>query len=332
MTLPALTVAAAGVSLARRLEVEQAPAAFLAASGCEVLAMTGRDVVAFLQTKLTQDTRPWPSTGGGFATATDINGRILFDLQAFAHPNGGWWLLLDAARAAEAAAHFDRYLISEKVELEPLGATHAVVALRGPEALTRLGVAPCADGTRAATEWRGGMLLHGSLAGAATALLVVRREAVDEATALLLGAGFLEATPAEFEALRIAAGRPRMGADDGGEGNGAIPLELGLWDAVSFRKGCYLGQEIIERLFSRSTPARRLMHIASSSTGLLPGAAVMAGAEQAGVVTGVVAAASGTEGFALVRRAFLDGSQPLEAGGAPLQLTGFVGGERPASV
>lgn len=323
---------AASVTFARRSALAASPACFTASPGYELLGMSGPDALAFLQTKLTQDTRPWRTTGGGFATATDINGRILFDLQAFARADGGWWLVVEEGRAESAAAHFDRYLISEKVDLEPLAASHAVMALHGEEAVGRLGLQPCTAGSRAASVWRSGLVLHGDLPGPATAFVVVAGDALQETREALLSVGFEEATAAEFDALRIGAGRARIGRDDGGDGNGAIPLELGLWDAVSFRKGCYLGQEIIERLFSRSTPARRLMRFTAASSDLLPGTAILAGSEQAGIVTGVVAAAAGVEGLALVRRAFLDGSQLLTAGGASLQLAGFVGGERPATV
>ena len=126
----------------------------------------------------------------------------------------------------------------------------------------------------------------------------------------------------------MAAGRARIGFDDGA---GAIPLELGLWEAMSFRKGCYLGQEIIERLFSRSTPARRLMRLAAP-VALAPGTPVLAGEEVVGTVTGVVAASEGVEALGLLKRAVLDGSVPLTAGGAPLTILGFVGGERPTQV
>jgi folate-binding protein YgfZ len=159
-------------------------------------------------------------------------------------------------------------------------------------------------------------------------MLVLPTEAVADALEALTALGMEAATGAEFDALRVAAGRARIGFDDGA---GAIPLELGLWEAMSFRKGCYLGQEIIERLFSRSTPARRLMRLASPAA-LTPGTPVLAGEEVVGTVTGVIAASEGVLALGLLKRAVLDGSVPLTAAGAPLTLLGFVGGERPAQV
>ena len=321
----------AAVTFARRAALEQAPGFFAAAPGRSLLRLWGADTIPFLQTKLTQDTRPWPARGGGYATATDINGRILFDLQAFGWGERGWLLVLEEGRAESALAHFDRYLISEKVELELLDERLSVVALGGSEMASRLGLEPLAEGQRTAEPWRDGWLLRGTGLAPADALLVLPREVVAEALEALealAALGLEAATPAEFDALRVAAGRARIGFDDGA---GAIPLELGLWEAMSFRKGCYLGQEIIERLFSRSTPARRLMRLASP-VALTPGTPVLAGGEVVGTVTGVVAASEGVEALGLLKRAVLDGSVALTAGGAPLTILGFVGGERPAQV
>lgn len=316
----------AAVTFARRAALE--PGFFAAGPGRSLLRLWGADTIPFLQTKLTQDTRPWPARGGGYATATDINGRILFDLQAFAWGERGWLLVLEEGRAESAFAHFDRYLISEKVELELLDERLSVVALGGSELAARLGLAPLAEGQRTAEPWRDGWLLRGTGLDPADALLVLPREGVAEALEALAALGLEAATAAEFDALRVAAGRARIGFDDGA---GAIPLELGLWEAMSFRKGCYLGQEIIERLFSRSTPARRLMRLASP-VALAPGTPVLAGEEVVGTVTGVVAASEGVEALGLLKRAVLDGSVALTAGGAPLTIRGFVGGERPAQV
>ena len=318
----------AAVTFARRAALEQAPGFYAAAPGRSLLRLWGADTIPFLQTKLTQDTRPWPARGGGYATATDINGRILFDLQAFAWGERGWLLVLEEGRAESALAHFDRYLISEKVELELLDEALSVVALGGAEVAARLGLEPLAEGQRTAEPWRDGWLLRGAGLEPAAALLVLPQAAVAGALEALAALGLEAATGAEFDALRVAAGRARIGFDDGA---GAIPLELGLWEAMSFRKGCYLGQEIIERLFSRSTPARRLMRLASP-VALAPGTPVLAGEEVVGTVTGVVAASEGVEALGLLKRAVLDGSVALTAGGAPLTILGFVGGERPAQV
>ena len=318
----------AAVTFARRAALEQAPGFFAAAPGRSLLRLWGADTIPFLQTKLTQDTRPWPARGGGYATATDINGRILFDLQAFGWGERGWLLVLEEGRAESALAHFDRYLISEKVELELLDERLSVVALGGSEMASRLGLEPLAEGQRTAEPWRDGWLLRGVGLAPADALLVLPLEGVAGALEALAALGLEAATAAEFDALRVAAGRARIGFDDGA---GAIPLELGLWEAMSFRKGCYLGQEIIERLFSRSTPARRLMRLASP-VALAPGTPVLAGEEVVGTVTGVVAASEGVEALGLLKRAVLDGSVPLTAGGAPLTILGFVGGERPTQV
>lgn len=68
----------------------------------------------------------------------------------------------------------------------------------------------------------------------------------------------METTAEVMEALRIEAGLPETGHELTEE---YIPLELGLWDAVSFHKGCYIGQEIIARMESRGKLAKMLVRV-----------------------------------------------------------------------
>jgi len=82
--------------------------------------------------------------------------------------------------------------------------------------------------------------------------------------------GILEATLGVYEALRIEAGLPEVGHELTED---FIPLELGLWDMVSFNKGCYVGQEVIARMESRGKLAKMLVwveldEIVAAGTGL----------------------------------------------------------------
>ena len=81
-------------------------------------------------------------------------------------------------------------------------------------------------------------------------------------------AGAVEAGPEVYDLLRIESGLPESGHEIGEE---FIPLESGLWDDVSFTKGCYIGQEIIARMESRGKLAKRLVGLKAASP-LKPGA------------------------------------------------------------
>ena len=109
---------------------------------------------------------------------------------------------------------------------------------------------------------------------------------------------------ADYESLRIAAGYPAFPNEINEE---HIPLEAGLWDAVSFSKGCYIGQEIIARMESRNQMAKKLVQIEVSESGCQVGAPLLVD----GVVVGNVTSVG--ENFALgyVRSAFAVLNQDL---------------------
>ena len=86
-----------------------------------------------------------------------------------------------------------------------------------------------------------------------------------------------------FEILRIEAGLPKMGAEIQED---SIPLEVGLWDAVSFEKGCYVGQEIIARMESRGKLAKQLVGIRLESHAE-PGSTLKQGGQTVGTLTSV---------------------------------------------
>jgi aminomethyltransferase len=94
-----------------------------------------------------------------------------------------------------------------------------------------------------------------------------------------------DASAAEaFEILRIEAGLAKMGAEIQED---SIPLEVGLWDAVSFNKGCYVGQEIIARMESRGKLAKQLVGVRLESQAA-PGSILRQGDRTVGTLTSIV--------------------------------------------
>jgi len=109
-----------------------------------------------------------------------------------------------------------------------------------------------------------------------------------------------DATEEDGECVRIEAGIPRYGLDMDGD---TIPQEAGINDrAVSFTKGCYVGQETVARLFYRGKPNRHLRGLRLSAP-VDPGTPLMLGEKEVGRLTSVaVSPARGPIGLALVRR------------------------------
>jgi folate-binding protein YgfZ len=120
---------------------------------------------------------------------------------------------------------------------------------------------------------------------------------VDAARAELLASGVTLGSDAEYEAARIAAGVPRLGRDIDER---TIPQEAFLEiDAVSFTKGCFVGQELVCRIDTRGHVNRYLRRIHAEADISLPvGAEVLVGDR----VVGNVTSAAGSDALAMVRR------------------------------
>ena len=105
--------------------------------------------------------------------------------------------------------------------------------------------------------------------------------AVSAVRAQAIAAGALSAPPSLLHLLRVEAGAAGAGAEISSAYN---PLEVGLWPAVSFSKGCYIGQEIIARMESRGRLAKTLVGL-QSNLELMPGAELVAPDATRGIVT-----------------------------------------------
>jgi tRNA-modifying protein YgfZ len=124
--------------------------------------------------------------------------------------------------------------------------------------------------------------------------------------ALRIGATILPdlAPAAEFDALRIALGQPFFPNELNGD---VIPLEAGVWDAVSFSKGCYIGQEIIARMESRNQIAKKLVRLERISGALNAGDALLVNGVPAGTLTSV----SGDHALGYLRSTFVEAGRVI---------------------
>ncbi len=136
-------------------------------------------------------------------------------------------------------------------------------------------------------------------------------EDAEPVAAALIAAGAVPATEAAYEIRRVESGRPRYGAD---LDDTVIPQEAGLNDrAVSFEKGCYVGQETVARLYFRGKPNRHLRGLRLSAAAP-SGAPLRLGERQVGTVGTVVTSPRlGPIALAIVRREAEPGST-LEVG------------------
>jgi len=289
----------------------------------EVLEVAGPDRVRFLHNLTTADVRALAPGEAGRAFVTTVQGRVVADADLLALAES-ILMLLPAGRSEAVAEHFGRYRIVERVEIAPRPDL-AVAELRGPRAGERLAAAGLAmapaAGSHAPIELGGATLrlLRRTAAGprfeaiGEPAALALARAALAGAAAPL---GLAELSPEGAEALRVEAGELAFGVDYGPDN---FPQESGEAGAISYAKGCYLGQEVVARIHYRGGVQRLPRGLRFLDRLPEPGTPLLLEGREAGRATSVARSPRfGALGLALVHRRA--GEPParleLEGGGA----------------
>lgn len=237
-----------------------------------LLVVSGRDRASYLQGLLTNDVSALTAGQGCYAAYLTAQGRMISDLHAY-ELGDVLLLTLPPQTTATVLAKLDQFIFSEDVQLGDVSATFAAIDVLGPHASRVIGTAtgigpveldalPPHGNLRSQVLGQPVILLRVDDTGIDGFELLAPPELMPAITAALRGAGSTDLDPASAEALRIEAGVPRFGADMDEE---TIPLEAGIESrAISFTKGCYVGQEIIIRVLHRGhgRVARRLVGLA----------------------------------------------------------------------
>lgn len=257
------------------------------------LRVTGDDAANFLQGQFTNDLRVLPAAGAVYGLWLTLKGKVLADsfvLRGEA-PNE-FWIGSYFSSSALIRERLESHVIADDVAIEDeTGAWEGVSVFE----------------TGAAGEGRGvvagGFRFRGRRERAENVEWVYRVGA-QEPTGRALGAE-------EVERRRIAAGVPAIPVD---VGPGDLPNEAGLEaEAISYTKGCYLGQEVMARLKSMGQVRRRLVRVAGGGEppSVRP-AAVFVGTRQAGEVRSAVAdGTGGWMGLAMLSRLNVEGAVEL---------------------
>ncbi|MBA3329196.1 MAG: folate-binding protein YgfZ [Solirubrobacterales bacterium] len=283
------------------------------------LALTGAEAASFLSGQVTNDVEALAEGTGCYAAFLTHKGKMLGDLRILrvgAPGVPGSELLLDTERVALQAL-FDlirRFKIGFDVEVHKRTLESGLLSLIGPGAREVAGAAdlPETEHAHRADE-----------IGDRPARLVVTDTGLDvlcdaadtdAVEAALRAQGAEPASEAAAEIVRVERGRPRYGVDTD---DATIPQEAGLNErAVSFTKGCYVGQETVARLFYRGKPNRHLRGLALSEPAPV-GAALHLGEREVGRLTSsVISPALGPIALALVRREAAPGDTLAVHGGA----------------
>jgi tRNA-modifying protein YgfZ len=263
-----------------------------------MLTVSGTAAAEFLQGQLTNDVEALEIGAGCYAALLDRKGHMQSDMRVLRVGAAEFWIDTEPEGAAAALRHLQTYKIGREVEVTDAAGQRAIFSLIGPRSaeiaatgalppyacrqISTAGVPCFAVGTREGID----------LLAAAT-----DSEALGEA---LRDAGAVAVGAEAVEILRLEAGVPRFGAE---MGRSTMPAEAGIIEsAVSFTKGCYIGQETVARLHYKGRANRALRGLRLSRSAAA-GAILRLDAKQVGTLaSAAVSPARGPIGLAIVRR------------------------------
>jgi tRNA-modifying protein YgfZ len=262
------------------------------------LWVTGSDAVDFLQGQLTNDLETLAPGDGCYAALLDRKGHVQADTRVLRIGPEEIWLDTEPEAARVVLRHLSMYKVGRDVGILDLGPERAILSLIGPQAPALSGAAPLSP-EHAHREIACGAACRAVATDLGVDLICADGDvaAVEQA---LLGSGAVRVSEAAAEILRVESGRPRFGRE---MTTATIPQEAGIdVRAVSFTKGCYIGQETVARLHYKGRPNRHLRGLRLESPVGDGEAIFLEGREVGRVGTAVISPALGPLALAVIRR------------------------------
>ena len=297
-------------------------------SGCGIyrldralVSLTGRDRVRWLNGMVSNNVRDLAAGQGVYAFVLNAQGHIQGDLYAF-HRGESLVLEIERSQVEALLPVLRRYIIMDKVEVEDLSAKTAVLGMAGPQCrrmLKELGFElPQPEALRLSdASWRETpvTVVCGDNPCADTYEIWLPAEPLEAAWEALLEAGAVAAEAETLETFRILSGIPKFGQDIRER---TLPQETGQDRALSFTKGCYIGQEIVERIRARGSVHRRFVGFEVEGAAPAAGTKVQYEGKDVGEISSVTAASLKQKRLALgfIRREVMEPGRTFTAGEA----------------
>jgi tRNA-modifying protein YgfZ len=255
------------------------------------LVLTGAETLEFLQGQVTNDVEALEPGEGCYAALLDHKGKILADMRVL-RMGDSVWLDCEEVGLPPLLRNVRTYSLGRDVKSDDVTAERAILSLVGPAAREALDTTP-PDEEHSFIEGEHGIYVATDL-GVDVICAAADADAVREAL------GVEPASEEAAECLRIESGRPRHGLD---LTSSTLPQEAGINErAVSFTKGCYVGQETVARLHYKGKPNRFLRGLRLTDP-VEHGAAIMLGEREVGTIGSTcVSPAHGPIALALIRR------------------------------
>lgn len=299
-------------------------AIFVDRSNLGLLKIRGETRLDLIDRMSTQKLTHLQSGAGAATVLTTGLGRIVDRLIVYASSD-----TLYALTGENNSDNLVRYLtgyvfFDDDFHLEDVSADTAILGVYGPQAGDALAQAGFPGVDLPLHHWRQEEVegltayLHRTDPLAGDGYFVMCRETDRDALwTRLQDAGLTVADEAAFDTVRIERGLPRFGYEITGQYN---PLETGLWDDVSFSKGCYVGQEIIARMESRGKLAKQLVQLRPERP-VEPRAEITANGRSVGSITSAAVLPDGPVALGYVKTRTLKEGAELTVGEAAVSLT-----------
>ena len=287
------------------------------------LRLTGNDRAAYLHRIISNDVEGLSVGEGNYATILTNRGKIIADMKVYVFEDA-ISIETNAETTLDLYQELDKYLIADDVTIEDLTESTGAIGIHGPQSTELLQAVYGFDAGSLSEHYnivdeidgRWIICVRANETGEVGYNLCTKSESIERLwdTILTKGRAF-GAEPVGLTALnslRIEAGIPQFGAE---LGDSIFPGEAELERAISFEKGCYIGQEIVARMKYRGHPNRLLRGFEiASDTPPQSGARLFDGDKEIGWITSAVVSPTlgETIGMGYIRVAFTDEGSQVE--------------------
>lgn len=253
------------------------------------IALTGPDRVRWANGMVTNNVRDLPVGRGNYNFLLNAQGHIQADLYVY---NLGERLIVDTElwQTEKLKQIFDKFIVMDDVEIQDISEKLTALAVRGPKAvavLPSIGIDVAEELeplTMQEVDWNGIRLSLTRMASPVTRTYEVwgTPDDIRKLWKALMDSGAKPVGTEALEMFRVAAGVPRVGVDIRDRD---LPQETEQSHALHFAKGCYVGQEIVERIRSRGAVHRRLAGLLIQDTVPARGSKIQADGKEVGEIT-----------------------------------------------
>lgn len=282
---------------------------FYCCAGAAWLEVRGDDAPSFLQGQFTNNMRSETANTCTYGLWLDRKGKVQGDGFVLGTRSEGYRIFSYETLGEALRERLEAFIIADDVEITDRTGSVEVISILGPDSesiVNDLGASP-AEGENVVTEE--GVFFRGRRSTKRSYEIVVERAGVDGMVKRLQALGLTEIDAVSVELERIRSGIPAI---PGELGPGDLPQEGGVeGDAISFNKGCYLGQEVMARLQSMGRVRRRLIPVRVSGPASAP-CPLFQGSDQVGELRTRIQGHDGElNGMAMIR-AELAGGQRVD--------------------